>query len=1103
MLAKEKIRSHLSKNADMCDRDVIRENSDDPYAVNLESESEFSECTFSSVPSVGIRNLNILQNVHQSGQTRTESGSSTPISSKKRRQFQKNSNQNDEGIITTEFGQSVDFEHIGENVDDVVDIDEAYDSDIRNGGIRHRRTINNSDTNMVVDGTNNQNPTLDSSAFRSEHNQLLLSRGLLPDGQRARFDSRLRTLVDRVDLILMSDDDAEEILEEFRSSYKVAEGFLFQKVTRDGDRQTHITDLRDDINTMSVEISSARTQQRQQNNTPDNNAVVVNENRQNNRRSTSRSSTRNSSRRSLLDEDEQHVAAQQIETVSLLLRITPTLMSNIMHYVTQLFARRHLESLVQNGVIQPRHDPNDPSSFILDPRNRNLLVADVGATISPSALVNAIATETKRMWKLSSDIINTTALNPSIKSEVSQKMAHLTKMHLHASSALMNVAHIVYSETAPSVAAASSLEATRIATNPFDCTPYDFVLRVANILNVLNIRKGPNPNRFYMERYVDLYSPTKFWRAESTIENVISELLRDRASIGDKLHEHWTVNRDQSLRHIKQSDEALIPTVAPRRHFVAFRNGWLDIEKNLFFERGTPSCINVMSRQSERYDYALNYFDGNFDSSGYSPETGEFDWTDRIPTTYNPNGWIDWERDNMPQKHWSREEDVPIVSHAVRTQRWDFHTEQNFWFACGRTLRPAVDKLQFMLSVIGKPETGKSTICEMILNFFPKDRVMIFAANGEKVFQFQTLIDQDEETFNKYIAAVLDLNGSISLPYDFICNVASQEVITTPVKNEVTRSAKCDMHMIWAGNKFLDMKKTQMPALLRRFWVFKMDIKPKVFGNTEVNADTMAKAMPSFIRRMNLVYHEFQQLKHNSDSNNIRNSLMIWEFASQATRTTMLGLAKEISTAANMLSSQNWFTRDPLCDIDNWIPIHVLRMISQFYFCVQAGDFKRRIVPPKESDFADAIHILWSGRVHLEEWGSKESIEFLRSSGATREDGSSYDDIDIETGYKTKFDGAIMKKHTYYVRGLILNPDRLEPFLKYFKSGQSHLPEDGSVSTPPRSLPIFRRKTSVLQRGDKDTEDVTNNVSDNTRYLDFEDSDNFMDIGVASFNAGM
>lgn len=662
--------------------------------------------------------------------------------------------------------------------------------------------------------------------------------------------------------------------------------------------------------------------------------------------------------------------SRQISSNSSLSKLCVVLPTNVRTFASKLVARTGFSRLVDAGVVSGgfHNYAGDRSvAAAAPPAPGDLaLVVEPEQTVTLGSFRDAVMMEADRLASLYSSILN---------------RGRITEADLQDISVLNSVAQSQLTSALQMITSVFSLAYARVSPSPLPHTlaqiektteinDYGWIRQISAMLARCDIRKGPNADMFYLQHWVNEKRPTRVWHPLVSYDEVIEQLLKPNAAEADALHEKWTVAKGACLSLIKNAGPSLIPVVSANRYLFAFDNGWLDSDNMRFFGIGWPATETVFGK-NRAYEAAINYFPGSFDTEGFSRETGEFDWTDRLPA-FNPStGWPDWEYDKMPVKHWSREAAIKILQTAIDTQQWDFHTVQNLYFALSRCARKANDNLQFHFFACGNSGTGKSTLCKFPVFIYPSDLVATIPSNIEAIFGLQQLIHETKPTFTKLLGTIVDMNGKMGLQSSVINTIVSQESVTFAVKGKSSRTAVCDMQVVWAANNFFTNSKEDMPALSRRFWIFPMDSVIQVGPDTVDPTDAAIRAsMPAYIRRITLVWHEYVILRRTSPSPRIQKG-DAWTFASPFISATKRSYAQKVSVAARMLGDAAWIIVDP----NSIMSVFSLRQLSRFYLRCTSG-MSKTITTPNFEDVKEAVAMMHN-KALVQSFGTPQSEQTL------------------------------------------------------------------------------------------------------------------------------
>lgn len=604
-------------------------------------------------------------------------------------------------------------------------------------------------------------------------------------------------------------------------------------------------------------------------------------------------------------------------------------------------------------------------------------LADDNQPISLNMIQTCVQAKKARLFEIWNKLINRTHANfePRLRQLTNQywgELAHWLDASLDLISAFYKIRFIDACAIGRMVAEFSSSEMEAIKKNE----RLKFKLFLSRKMSSLNFRRGPCKGYIYRQHFIDGVMPSNFWVRDKLITDFLIEIVSPIN--GPQIMEIHAFASDQIeglARMVETGDPSLFPVVSPMRGLFGFRNGILDVNENQFFKIGTQAYNDGITN-SLVYKYVYNFFDGQFNSEGFSEIDGHFDWTDRM-APFGVDGKANWsDPTSMPKNHWSRVLHVPILDDNIRIQKWDLHTIANMWFLFGRLLHTINDNMQCAPFLKGNPGTGKSTFLQFPILAIPDEFRAIIPANAQAVFGLAQLIGSDG-TFVKHMGAVTDMNGKFDVPTSQLNVLVTGEHMTANQKHENTRTARADMPLVFAGNQFFNDGPLEMPSKLRRWVQFVLNTPPAGKGVAVlVNSDTIIKAMPAYLRMVNEVYHEFWRMKLTSPSDRIVNSTNIWDFVSPLLKAIQLEAMSQVSGSSRFVANYEWvqFTADEK-DI---LSIDSLRYASDIFFAWDAGNRTASAIAnrthriPKDTTVMDALGMVHPGAT-VEEWGSSNS----------------------------------------------------------------------------------------------------------------------------------
>jgi hypothetical protein len=452
-------------------------------------------------------------------------------------------------------------------------------------------------------------------------------------------------------------------------------------------------------------------------------------------------------------------------------------------------------------------------------------------------------------------------------------------------------------------------------------------------------KRGPKSGWLYRQHYINDTTPSGYWvktiSIKEWIRNVTSWTNVTAAGGVKDLLKLWKValnHTDLLVRKLVESvQDDLLPTVSPTRGVYGFNNGIFDVNKLWFFEYGTQPYKNyVETRKLHLYIYM--FYEADFDTEGFIPETGCYDLANRLPPQ-DSLGKVNWQRDRMPKGHWSKIK-IPIFDDTVAMQNWDLHTEEMLKFSFGRTLFPlSRDAFQFAPILIGRPGSGKSTILNFPLSAVPAELTAIIPANAEETFGTQQLVSEDEKCA-KHLAACTDMNGHFGIPVSSMNNMVSGEPFTTAAKNKDTRTTQRFITpWIFGSNGFFTADDQYMPSILRRYLPFHINgTVPQ--SDVLVTVDLIQSYMPIYLKVVAIVYHEFFTLQKKMPSK-MKNCGNIWQFVSPSLKQNQTNAMAEVSHAARLMNNESWI--EYTGNEKDILSIDTLRYVTQYYSAIRSN----------------------------------------------------------------------------------------------------------------------------------------------------------------------
>lgn len=139
--------------------------------------------------------------------------------------------------------------------------------------------------------------------------------------------------------------------------------------------------------------------------------------------------------------------------------------------------------------------------------------------------------------------------------------------------------------------------------------------------------------------------------------------------------------------------------------------------------------------------------------------------------------------------------DIESVATVFETQRIPGEAEFWIWVMLGRMLYPLhyLDKWQSIMFLKGLAGSGKSTILEMVQQFYSKEDILMIFSNNERVFGLQGL-DKAK------IWMGIEVKSNFSMPQDVFQSAVSGETVNIPVKFKQAFTKNWDLPGMLSGN---------------------------------------------------------------------------------------------------------------------------------------------------------------------------------------------------------------------------------------------------------------------------------------------------------------
>ena len=290
-------------------------------------------------------------------------------------------------------------------------------------------------------------------------------------------------------------------------------------------------------------------------------------------------------------------------------------------------------------------------------------------------------------------------------------------------------------------------------------------------LQYLLVVEGKRINCVRMGEYLMTPHPKikGVYQQSGKAEDFINDTLKDNAVFQQK---NFVPDLKGWFTQCDHRDFPLIDLHKCDRHIIAFLNGYLDINKLLFFG------VEEYEEKHQRLPVTFHYF--------------EVEFSEEMMKTPTPN----W--DKLINYQW--DEDVC-----------------NFFEVCVGRLFYHVgfkDNYQFMPLLKGDANTGKSTLIDAITLMFPTSLVDVISANLEKTFGLQDMN-------HKALVVIPDIPKKLSayLPQSTFQSMISGDFVSMPRKNKTALKEKWGPPLIAAGNYLPDYT-DKSGSISRRYVIF-------------------------------------------------------------------------------------------------------------------------------------------------------------------------------------------------------------------------------------------------------------------------------------------
>lgn len=205
----------------------------------------------------------------------------------------------------------------------------------------------------------------------------------------------------------------------------------------------------------------------------------------------------------------------------------------------------------------------------------------------------------------------------------------------------------------------------------------------------------------------------------------------------------------------------------------------------------------------------------------------------------------------QPVQEW-RSLPTPLFESIFRYQNLPDEVIDICYVMIGRLIHPVGqwDDYQVSLLFKGIAGSGKSTIADVIEEFYEPCDVGTISSSCEKVFGVQTIYD-------KYIGLCTEMKRKFNFPQDILQQAISGEYVNVPIKNQPAKKVRWTTGMMFWGNEMANLSDTQ-GSIRRRFLVVLFDRivnEADKIGN--LKRDIIEKELPTLIRKCNEAYMDF------------------------------------------------------------------------------------------------------------------------------------------------------------------------------------------------------------------------------------------------------
>jgi phage/plasmid-associated DNA primase len=202
--------------------------------------------------------------------------------------------------------------------------------------------------------------------------------------------------------------------------------------------------------------------------------------------------------------------------------------------------------------------------------------------------------------------------------------------------------------------------------------------------------------------------------------------------------------------------------------------------------------------------------------------------------------------------------ETPLLDSILDYQQWSSEVKEAFYALMGRLLYrigSVGENWQIVPFLVGEAGTGKSTICNIVREFYDTSKVGMITNNHQSIFGLEPLLDKD-------LVIGSEIGRNWSLEQTEFKTMVSADIMTINLKHQKSgEDIRWDKPMLLSGNEFPNFSDNS-DALARRFVPFRFNIP---IDNNKIDSQLEDKIkqeeLPNIIHRCNAKYLEWVREK--------------------------------------------------------------------------------------------------------------------------------------------------------------------------------------------------------------------------------------------------